>query len=83
MMVSSGKQSVVVQGDVTNLPAMFVRNPGWHARFDMNPVQAEASRRSLYERLVADGIPVTGYHFPVPGIARVSKQGDGYDLAYL
>ena len=28
--VISGSQSVMVQGDVTNLPALNVRNPEWH-----------------------------------------------------
>jgi hypothetical protein len=29
--VSSGSAAVYVQADVTNNPALFVRNPGWHA----------------------------------------------------
>ena len=44
-MISSGSRALVVQGDVTNLPTVFARNPGWHARFDMDPAEAEATRR--------------------------------------
>jgi glyoxylase-like metal-dependent hydrolase (beta-lactamase superfamily II) len=81
--VSSGKHSLVVQGDVTNLPAMFVRNPGWHARFDMDGAQAEASRRTLYDRLATEMLPVSGYHYPFPAIAHIERRGAGYEFNLL
>lgn len=81
MVISSRSESLIVQGDVTNLPALFVRNPGWHARFDMNALVAESTRRKLYEWLVSEDIPVSGYHFPFPAIARVERQAHGYTLA--
>ena len=33
--VSSGRNQLIVLGDVSNIPALFVRNPGWHAAFDV------------------------------------------------
>lgn len=76
--VSSGNQSVVIQADVTNHPALFVRNPGWHAGFDMDGAVAEESRRKLYDRIVADRLIVQGYHFAFPAAAYVEKDGNGY-----
>jgi glyoxylase-like metal-dependent hydrolase (beta-lactamase superfamily II) len=76
--IGSGPQSVMVQSDVTNLPALFVRNPGWHASFDMDGPQAEATRRKLYDQLVADRMVVQGYHYTFPAAAYVEKDGDGY-----
>ncbi len=32
--VGSGSQQLIVLGDLTNMPALFVKNPGWHAAFD-------------------------------------------------
>ncbi len=26
----------MIQGDLTTLPQLFVRNPGWHVMFDMD-----------------------------------------------
>ena len=78
VMISSGGKRVVVQGDVTNLPAVFARNPDWHGRFDMDPVTAEATRRALYERAAAEEILICGYHYPFPAVGRVSKDGAGY-----
>jgi glyoxylase-like metal-dependent hydrolase (beta-lactamase superfamily II) len=76
--INSGSQSVVVQGDVTNLPQLFVRNPGWHASFDMDGAKAEETRRKLYDQLVADRMIVQGYHYAFPAAAYIEKDGNGY-----
>jgi len=76
--VTSGSQTVIVQGDVTNLPALFVRNPGWHASFDMDGAKAEETRRKLYDRIVAERLIVQGYHYTFPAAAYIEKDGNGY-----
>ena len=76
--VSSGQDQLIVLGDVTNIPALFARNPGWHAVFDQDAPQAEATRRQLLDRAVADKAMVTGYHFPFPAAGRIVKDGQGY-----
>jgi glyoxylase-like metal-dependent hydrolase (beta-lactamase superfamily II) len=76
--VSSGKDQLIVLGDVTNIPALFVRNPGWHAAFDQDATLAEATRRKLFDRVVADKTTVTGYHFPFPAAGTIVKDGQGY-----
>jgi hypothetical protein len=55
-----------------------VRNPGWHAFYDQDPVTAEATRRKVYDMLVADKMRVQGFHYPFPGLAYVEKDGSGY-----
>src|ERR1043165_4028806 len=42
--LSSGSDKVFIQSDVTNLPALFVANPGWHLMFDQYPQLAEKTR---------------------------------------
>lgn len=76
--VSSGSKSVVIQADVTNHPSLFVRNPGWHAMFDMDGAKAEEARRKLYDRIVADRLIVQGYHYAFPAAAYIEKDGTGY-----
>ncbi|MFL5167209.1 MAG: MBL fold metallo-hydrolase, partial [Microvirga sp.] len=34
--VASGNAKVFVQSDVTNIPVLFARHPGWHAGFDQD-----------------------------------------------
>ena len=76
--VNSGNASVMIQGDMTILPQLFVRNPGWHVMFDMDGPAAEATRRRVYDRLVADKMLVHGYHFPFPSLAHIEKSATGY-----
>jgi glyoxylase-like metal-dependent hydrolase (beta-lactamase superfamily II) len=76
--VTSGANKVYVQGDLTHAPFLFVRNPGWHPFVDHDPVQAEATRRKVYDMLVAEKMPVQGFHYPFPALAHVEKTATGY-----
>lgn len=78
--VTSGQQQLMVLSDTSNHPALFVRNPGWHAIFDMDPVQAEETRRRLFDRVAADRMMVAGYHFPFPGVGHIGQRGRGYEF---
>jgi glyoxylase-like metal-dependent hydrolase (beta-lactamase superfamily II) len=76
--IASGSDSVYIQSDVTHVPFLFVRHPDWHAFYDQDPVTAEATRRKVYDMLVADKLRVQGFHYPFPSLAHVEKAGDGY-----
>jgi glyoxylase-like metal-dependent hydrolase (beta-lactamase superfamily II) len=76
--VSSGGKTVYTQSDVCNNVAVFAPHPDWHGFFDQDPPQAAATRRRVYDMLLAEKLPVQGYHFPFPALARIEKQGDGY-----
>ena len=76
--VASGASKVYVQADVTNHPALFVRNPGWHAFFDQDGKMAEETRRKVYDMLVADKTLVQGFHYPFPALAHIEKTSNGY-----
>ncbi len=78
--LSSGSAKTMIQADVTNHPALFVRNPGWHLMFDMNGPQAEATRRKLYDMCAADKLMIQGFHYPFPAAGHVEKDGAGYRL---
>jgi glyoxylase-like metal-dependent hydrolase (beta-lactamase superfamily II) len=78
--LSSGAKKLVVQGDITNQPGVFMRNPGWHAVFDNDGVLAETTRRKFYDMVLAEKMPVVGYHFPFPAAGYVEKDGNGYRL---
>ena len=76
--LSSGADKVFIQSDVTNDPDLFARNPGWHLMFDQDPVQAEATRRKIYDMIAAEKMRVQGFHYPFPGLAHLAKDGAGY-----
>lgn len=79
--VQSGNGTLFILGDVTNHPTINLRNPGWHAVFDMDAPMAEATRRALFDRLAADRTPIVGYHWPFPATGYVRKDAAGYELA--
>lgn len=77
-LVADGNDQLLVLGDITNRPELFVRNPGWHAVFDMDAAMAEQSRRRMLDRAAADRIRVSGYHFPFPANGYVAREGEGF-----
>ena len=76
--IASGNSKVFVQGDVTHVPWLFARNPDWHAFYDQDGKLAEETRRRVYDMLVADKMPVQGFHYPFPALAYIEKAGNGY-----
>ena len=76
--VASGSSQVYVQADVTHVPFLFARNPGWHAFYDQDPIMAEENRRKVYDMLVAEKMLLQGFHYPFPSLAYVEKNGSGY-----
>jgi glyoxylase-like metal-dependent hydrolase (beta-lactamase superfamily II) len=76
--IASGSSKVYVQADVTNVPFLFVRNPGWHLMFDQDPKMAEETRRKVYDMLVAEKMMLQGFHYPFPALAYIEKSGTGY-----
>jgi glyoxylase-like metal-dependent hydrolase (beta-lactamase superfamily II) len=78
--IASGADAVYVQSDVTHVPFLFVRHPDWHVFYDQDPAMAEATRRKVYDMLVADKMRVQGFHFPFPANGFVEKDGTGYRL---
>jgi glyoxylase-like metal-dependent hydrolase (beta-lactamase superfamily II) len=78
--LASGNQQLMLSCDTAYMPALVARNPGWHGAYDQDGPLAEASRRKLLDRVIADKMPVAGMHFPFPGYGTIVKDGTGYAL---
>lgn len=76
--VASGSAQHFLQVDVTGFDRLFVRNPGWHSRLDMDGPQAEATRRKFFERVLAEGGYIAGYHFSFPSVGMLARDGSSY-----
>jgi glyoxylase-like metal-dependent hydrolase (beta-lactamase superfamily II) len=76
--IASGTSKVYVQADVTNVPFLFARHPGWHVIFDQDARLAEETRRKVYDMLAAEKMMLQGFHYPFPGLAYIEKSGTGY-----
>lgn len=77
-LVASGGQQLFIQGDVTGIHQLFVRNPGWYSMFDADGPKAEATRRGFFDRVIAEKGMIAGYHFGFPNVGTLSKDGNGY-----
>ena len=78
--VSSGNAQLMISNDTAYLPALSFGHPGWHGAFDQNASMAEASRRKVLDRVIADQMMICGSHFPWPGLAKIARDGAGYAL---
>jgi glyoxylase-like metal-dependent hydrolase (beta-lactamase superfamily II) len=78
--VSSGSRQLMISSDAAYVPALCMGHPGWHGAFDQDGPMAEASRRKLLDRVVADQMLICGSHFPWEGLAKIEKDGASYAL---
>ena len=69
---------MLVSGDVTNLYSLFVKNPDWQAAFDHVPDLAVETRKKLFDRAIADKLMIAGYHWGLPNVGTIAKDGNGY-----
>jgi glyoxylase-like metal-dependent hydrolase (beta-lactamase superfamily II) len=79
--VASGSDKVLVQADLTAAIALlFVRQPGWHAVFDMDGAMAEEVRRKTYDMAATEKMLIQGFHFPFPALGYIEKDGSAYRM---
>jgi glyoxylase-like metal-dependent hydrolase (beta-lactamase superfamily II) len=77
-MLSSGSGKLMIMSDITNHPALFVRNPDWEAVFDMDADQARATRHRMLDMAASERAQVSFYHAPFPATGHILKDGSGY-----
>jgi glyoxylase-like metal-dependent hydrolase (beta-lactamase superfamily II) len=76
--LSSGSEQLMISNDTAYVPALLGPHPGWHGAYDQDGPMAEASRRQLIDRVIADKMMICGAHFPFPGLGSFAKDGTGY-----
>jgi glyoxylase-like metal-dependent hydrolase (beta-lactamase superfamily II) len=82
-LLASGSSQLMISNDTAYVPALVVANPGWRGVYDQDGARAEASRRALLDRVIADKMMICGYHFPFPGAGTIAKDGTGYALTVM
>ncbi|TXC93867.1 MBL fold metallo-hydrolase [Streptomyces sp. ISID311] len=75
----SAGQTALITGDCIHHPVQLLR-PGIGSCVDVDPVQAEHTRRALLTSLAGTDTLLLGSHFPPPTAGRVIPEGDGYRL---
>ncbi len=73
--IRSGKETLIVSGDVVHHPYVSFERPDWHFGFDMDADKAVKSRKALLERAVTEKSLFVGFHLPFPGVGNVVRKG--------
>jgi glyoxylase-like metal-dependent hydrolase (beta-lactamase superfamily II) len=76
--ISSGGKTFFSTVDAATNPALFLKNPNWLPSNDHVPEQAAETRRKVFDQAVADKMMVSGYHWGLPNVGTISKDGNGY-----
>jgi glyoxylase-like metal-dependent hydrolase (beta-lactamase superfamily II) len=72
-----GKDEAVMTGDLIHSP-LQARYPELSAKFDVDKVQAAATRRTFLERYCDSDTLCCFAHFPSPSAGRVKRWGNGF-----
>ena len=78
--IGSGPSSVLVWGDLVNLPFLQSALPEAGFVTDVDGSLSIKTRRSIMERAAEQGFLVAGMHIEFPGLAHVARDGRGYRL---
>ena len=79
-LVASGGESLLIWGDITHVPEVQIPRPDVTVVYDVDPAQAEASRRRILAQTAAERQLVAGMHLHFPGYAHVAHDAEGYRL---
>lgn len=75
--VRNGSSSALVVGDAIGNHHVAFARPGWESGSDQDAATAAQTRLKLFDRIIAEKLPIIGYHLPDGGIGRVEPGSDG------
>src|ERR1700676_3010532 len=76
--ISSGREEMLLSGDVVVDTAISFLHPEWAFGFDLDVPLATKARIAFLDRAAADKTLVGSYHLPFPGFGHVVREGSGY-----
>src|SRR6195256_3245979 len=76
--ISSGREEMLLTGDVVVNSAVSFLHSEWPFEFDLDVPQATKTRMAFLDRAAADKTLVGSYHLPFPGFGHVVREGSGY-----
>ena len=77
-MVQSGSARLLAIGDTMHVAPVQFPRPEITVAFDWDQSRARSTRRSIFDTVAREGIPIAAVHLPFPGIGRLRKNGDAY-----
>lgn len=78
-MVQSGKQQLLVWGDIIHMAALQLPHPAATVQYDSEQDQARSTRAALLSKLSGDHVLVGAAHIAFPGLGHLHQQGKQYE----
>lgn len=78
VMVESDGSRLLVLGDTANNEILMTAEPDWPFGFDNDPKQTALTRRDIFGKVADQRIEVLAYHWSVPGLAHIGRDGDAF-----
>ena len=75
--INSGKDSLLMWSDIVHVPVLQARHPEVYVSFDIDPEQAKAHRKRLFDKAATDRLLIAGSHMDFPTLAHVERTSDG------
>jgi glyoxylase-like metal-dependent hydrolase (beta-lactamase superfamily II) len=76
--VSSDSEGLIHIVDVAHVPQIHLTHPDWFMAADNWPAWSVTTRQLLFDRAADENLLVATYHFPFPGLGRVTKDEIGW-----
>ncbi|GAA0515735.1 MBL fold metallo-hydrolase [Deinococcus depolymerans] len=73
VLAQSAGQGVMILGDAGGHFLISLKHQGAYVSFDTNGAQAAQTRQRIFNRIVTEGLWVTGYHFPFHAIGHLRR----------
>jgi glyoxylase-like metal-dependent hydrolase (beta-lactamase superfamily II) len=77
-LIASGKDSLLIWGDLVHLAAIQIPRPDTGLVYDVDPQAACATRLRMFDRVATDRIKVGGAHIDFPGFGYIVRKGTGF-----
>jgi glyoxylase-like metal-dependent hydrolase (beta-lactamase superfamily II) len=77
-MVESAKQKLLICADLLHVEKIQFARPDVSVTYDVDPVQAAQTRRTVLDYAASNRIPIAGMHLVYPSIGTVSADGAGF-----
>ena len=72
--IESGGETFLNLGDICHHYALLFPNPRWEYLYDTDSKQAVELRLRIFDMAATDKMTLLGYHFPFPGVGRVTRE---------
>jgi glyoxylase-like metal-dependent hydrolase (beta-lactamase superfamily II) len=75
-----GSNQLLIWGDIVHDPIRQTRDPDISILMDISPADARETRWTVFDRVTADDMLVTGMHLPYPGFGKLQRVGGGFEF---